>query len=93
MKLTVSVSERGYIKVFVSSVCAMNVESETFRVWLSMADAKIRSRQESTDSLDSSSHTVEDYSSEEDVKDGMDIDDFHIIKTVGTCWFLGKSEQ
>lgn len=45
-----------------------------------MADYKIRSRQESTDSLDSSA-SPEDYS--EDDKDGYDIDDFNIIKTIG----------
>lgn len=50
-----------------------------------MADVKIRSRQESTDSLDSSSQTVDDYSSEEDHHnhDGLDIEDFAILKTVG----------
>lgn len=47
-----------------------------------MSGAEIRSRQESTDSLESSSTTAEESSSEEE-KDGMDVDDFHIIKTVG----------
>lgn len=51
----------------------------------------IRSRQESTDSLDSSSartNTEEntDYSDSEDNKeDNYDIEDFSIIKTIGKC--------
>jgi protein kinase X len=49
-----------------------------------MADYKIRSRQESTDSLDSAA-TTEEYS--EDDKDTYDIDDFNIIKTIGTGTF------
>lgn len=47
---------------------------------------KLRNRQESTDSLDSSSQTVEEYSSEDeddDTKDELSINDFQIIKTVG----------
>ncbi|XP_018567559.1 protein kinase DC2 [Anoplophora glabripennis] len=51
-----------------------------------MADYSIRSRQESTDSLDSSSAvTTDEYSDEE--KDGYDIEDFNIIKTIGTGTF------
>ena len=50
-----------------------------------MADTKLRSRQESTDSLDST-QTGEDYSDED--KDGLDVDDFHIIKTIGTFFIL-----
>lgn len=45
-----------------------------------MADAKLRSRQESTESVSSSSHTTEEYS--EDDKDN-EMDDLNIIKTVG----------
>lgn len=45
-----------------------------------MADAKLRNRQESTDSVSSSSNTAEDFS--EDDKDN-EMDDLHIIKTVG----------
>lgn len=49
---------------------------------MSSSEGKLRSRQESTDSLNSSSSTTaEEYSDEE--KDGLDIDDFQIIKTVG----------
>lgn len=44
-------------------------------------DHKIKSRQESTDSLESSTSTTEEYS--EDDKDGYDIDDFSILKTIG----------
>lgn len=53
-----------------------------------MNDNKLRNRQESTDSLDSSSQTVEEYSSDEDTKDELSIDDFQIIKTVGKYYFL-----
>lgn len=55
-----------------------------------MAEVKIRSRQESTDSLDSSSQTVDDYSSEEDHhnNDGLDIEDFAILKTIGKFSWL-----
>lgn len=49
-----------------------------------MADAKLRSRQESTESVSSSSHTTEEYS--EDDKDN-EMDDLNIIKTVGTGTF------
>lgn len=49
-----------------------------------MTDKYRSSRQESTDSLDST-HTNGDYS--EDEKDGYDIDDYQIIKTVGTGTF------
>lgn len=57
-----------------------------------MSGAEHRSRQESTDSLESSSSsssstTAEDYSDEEE-KDGLDVDDFHIIKTVGEFKFV-----
>lgn len=45
----------------------------------------MRPRQDSTDSLDSSSHSTEEYSTDE--KDGLDIDDYQIIKTVGTGTF------
>lgn len=49
---------------------------------MSSSEGKLRNRQESTDSLNSSSSTTaEEYSDEE--KDSLDIDDFHIIKTVG----------
>ncbi|GJQ86161.1 hypothetical protein Trydic_g13441 [Trypoxylus dichotomus] len=48
-----------------------------------MADAKLRNRQESTDSASSSSNTTEEYS--EDDKDN-EMDDLNIIKTVGTLW-------
>ncbi|CAH0556791.1 unnamed protein product [Brassicogethes aeneus] len=50
-----------------------------------MADYAIRTRQESTDSLDSSTPTTEEYSDED--KDEMDIEDFNIIKTIGTGTF------
>lgn len=54
-----------------------------------MTDNKFRTRQESTDSLDSSSQTVEEYSSDDDTKDDLSIDDFQIIKTVGKfIWFF-----
>lgn len=46
-----------------------------------MADYTIRNRQESTDSLDSSTQNTEEYSDED--KDSYDIDDFNIIKTIG----------
>lgn len=46
-----------------------------------MADYGIRNRQESTDSLDSSTQNTEEYSDED--KDSYDIDDFNIIKTIG----------
>lgn len=49
-----------------------------------MAEYKIRGRQESTDSLNSSVAT--DYS--EDDKDEYDIDDFTIIKTIGNFFFF-----
>ncbi|KAG5896711.1 hypothetical protein JTB14_014587 [Gonioctena quinquepunctata] len=53
-----------------------------------MADYSIRSRQESTESLDSSSAvTSEDFSDDDKEKDGYDIEDFHIIKTIGTGTF------
>lgn len=48
-----------------------------------MSGAELRSRQESTDSLDSSSSTTAEEYSDEEEKDGLDIDDFQIIKTVG----------
>lgn len=52
-----------------------------------MADYNsIRSRHESTDSLDSSTPTTEDYSDED--KDGLDIEDFNIIKTIGKYTYL-----
>lgn len=54
---------------------------------MSSSEGKLRSRQESTDSLNSSSSTTaEEYSDEE--KDGLDIDDFQIIKTVGELSFI-----
>lgn len=46
-----------------------------------MSDSSKISRQESNDSLASSS--AEDYSSEEENKEELDIDDFTILKTVG----------
>lgn len=52
---------------------------------MSKITEKYRSRQESTDSLNSS-HTTEEYS--EDDKDAYDIDDYQIIKTVGELYFL-----
>lgn len=55
-----------------------------------MSGAEMRSRQESTDSLESSSSTTTEESSDEE-KDKFGVDDFHIIKTVGkrlTSFFL-----
>lgn len=50
-----------------------------------MSGAEMRSRQESTDSLDSSSSTTTEESSDEE-KDRFGVDDFHIIKTVGESY-------
>lgn len=53
-----------------------------------MTEYSIRSRQESTESLASSSAvTSEEYSDDDKEKDGYDIQDFNIIKTIGTGTF------
>ncbi|CAG9858946.1 unnamed protein product [Phyllotreta striolata] len=53
-----------------------------------MTDYSIRSRQESTESLATSSVvTSEEYSDDDKEKEGFDIDDFNIIKTIGTGTF------
>lgn len=64
--------------------CAVSAATVTTEVFSErMADTKLRARQESTDSLDSSSQTVDEYSSEDESKDDLSIEDFQIIKTVG----------